>query len=59
MIDVRYMLAFAGKFLCSASSRREYRVGTDNMIHALIKRADELVEGDLLRVCWCALAGSR
>jgi uncharacterized LabA/DUF88 family protein len=59
MVDVGYIYASAGELLFGASSRREYRVDADNLIQALIKHADELVRGELLRVYWYDAARDR
>lgn len=59
MVDVGYIYASAGELLFSASSRREYRVDADKLIQALIKHADELVRGQLLRVYWYDAARDR
>jgi uncharacterized LabA/DUF88 family protein len=59
MVDVGYIYASAGELLFSASSRREYRVDADNLIQALIKHADELLHGELLRVYWYDAARDR
>jgi uncharacterized LabA/DUF88 family protein len=59
MVDVGYIYASAGELLFSASSRREYRVDADKLIQALIKHADELVRGELLRVYWYDAARDR
>jgi uncharacterized LabA/DUF88 family protein len=59
MVDVGYIYASAGELLFAASSRREYRVDADKLIHALIKHADELVRGQLLRVYWYDAARDR
>jgi uncharacterized LabA/DUF88 family protein len=59
MVDVGYIYASAGELLFGVSSRREYRVDADNLIQALIKHADELVRGELLRVYWYDAARDR
>jgi uncharacterized LabA/DUF88 family protein len=59
MVDVGYIYASAGELLFGASSRREYRVDADNLIQALIKHADDLVRGELLRVYWYDAARDR
>ncbi len=59
MVDVGYIYASAGELLFSASSRREYRVDADKLIAALIKQADDVVRGQLLRVYWYDAARDR
>ncbi|HET7015906.1 MAG TPA: NYN domain-containing protein [Streptosporangiaceae bacterium] len=59
MVDVGYIYASAGELLFSASSRREYRVDADKLIQALIKQADDVVRGQLLRVYWYDAARDR
>jgi uncharacterized LabA/DUF88 family protein len=59
MVDVGYIYAAAGELLFSASSRREYRVDADKLIHSLIRHADGQVPGELLRVYWYDAARDR
>jgi uncharacterized LabA/DUF88 family protein len=59
MVDVGYIYASAGELLFGASSRREYRVDADKLIASLIKQADDLVRGQLLRVYWYDAARDR
>jgi uncharacterized LabA/DUF88 family protein len=59
MVDVGYIYASTGELLFSASSRREYRVDADKLIHALIRHADDQVRGELLRVYWYDAARDR
>lgn len=59
MVDVGYIYASAGELLFGASSRREYRVDADKLIQALIRHADELIRGELLRVYWYDAARDR
>ena len=59
MVDVGYIYAAAGELLFSAASRREYRVDADKLIQALIRHADDHVQGELLRVYWYDAARDR
>src|SRR5208283_4774151 len=59
MVDVGYIYAAAGELLLGTSSRRDFRVDADKLIQALIKHADELVRGELLRVYWYDAARDR
>ncbi len=59
MVDVGYIYAAAGELLLGVSSRREYRVDAANLIQALIKTADNQIQGELLRVYWYDAARDR
>ena len=59
MIDVGYIYAAAGELLFGSTSRRDYRVDTAPLIQAVIKHADGLVRGELLRVYWYDAARDR
>lgn len=59
MVDVGYVYAAAGELLFGTSSRRDFRVDADPLIQAVIKHADGLVRGELLRVYWYDAARDR
>jgi uncharacterized LabA/DUF88 family protein len=51
-VDAGYLYAASGALLLDASSRREYRVYAEKLIKALTARADEQINGELLRLYW-------
>jgi uncharacterized LabA/DUF88 family protein len=59
MVDVGYIYAAAGELLFGTSSRREFRADAVPLIQVIIKHADELIRGELLRVYWYDAARDR
>jgi uncharacterized LabA/DUF88 family protein len=59
MVDVGYIYAAAGELLFGTSSRREFRADAAPLIQVIIKHADDLIRGELLRVYWYDAARDR
>src|ERR1700734_1832914 len=59
MVDVGYIYAAAGELLFGTSSRREFRADAVPVIQVIIKHADDLIRGELLRVYWYDAARDR
>jgi uncharacterized LabA/DUF88 family protein len=59
MVDVGYIYAAAGELLFGTSSRREFRADAVPLIQVIIKHADDLIRGELLRVYWYDAARDR
>lgn len=59
LVDVGYLFAAAGEVLFGVRERREYRVSADELIQGLLKRADDRLTGELLRVYWYDAARDR